>query len=134
MKHSHSANQVAAPFDKFEHARVIVAVNIRMPPIFNRSPISGFRNSQNFKPQLTKTREPPPRIHRDFMTAVENEPPKLGIDLRDQRALMSRIGSIERSDDSRIATLPSRPPSLNPRTSSHDPKLTRRDDEWKRQG
>src|ERR1700682_3640995 len=97
-----------------------------MPPILNRSPITGFSNGQNFKSQLTESREPPPRINRNLMTAAENQSPKFRIDLRDQRALMSSIRSIERRNRRCIATLPRRFPSLNATTSRHDDNLTLR--------
>ena len=131
MKHPNRANQIAPPFDQFEHMRLVGAVNIRMPQVFNRSPIAGLGNSENFKPQLSEARESAAGIHRNFMTAAENEPLELRINLRNQRALVSRIGSIERRDGRSIATLPRSFPNLDSRTHSHGSKLTRTAEEWK---
>jgi hypothetical protein len=126
MEHSHRADQIAAPFDQFEHVFGIRAVDIRMAPILDRGPIASFSNGKNFESQLSEAREAATREHRDFMTSAKNEPAKLGINLRNQRARMSSIRSIERRNTSRIATLPRRLPSLNATTSSHRSKLTRR--------
>jgi hypothetical protein len=122
MEHPHNADQIAAPFDQFEHVRLIGAVDIRMAPILDRGPITGFSDGKNFESQLGEAREAATRIHRDFMTSAKNEPAKLGINLRNQRARMSSIRSIERRDRRRIATLPCSFPSLNASTSSHELK------------
>src|SRR5258708_15106609 len=126
MEHSHSADKIAAPFDQFEHLRLDGAVDIRMPPILDRGTIARFGNGKNFESQLREAREAATRIHRDFMSPAKNQSPKFGINLRNQRALMSSIRRIERRNRRRIATLPRRLPSLNATTGRHELKLTRR--------
>ena len=97
-----------------------------MPPILDCGAIIGFGDGQNFESQFGEASEAATRINRNLMTAAKNQPPKLRIDLRNQRALMSSIRSIERRNRRRIATLPRRFPSLNATTSRHDDNLTLR--------
>jgi hypothetical protein len=132
MKHPHRADQIAAPLDQFEHVRLGGAVDIRMPPILDRSPITGFSNGENLKSQLSKASKSTARIHRDLMPPPKNQPAKLRINLRNQRALMSRIRSIERRHCGRIATLPRSFPNLNATARGHGDNLTRPDEEGKR--
>src|SRR5260370_29971531 len=105
-----------------------------MTPIFHGGAIAGFSDGNDRKMQLGEAGEAAARIHRNLVTATENEPAELGIDLRDQRALVSPIGGIERGDRRGIAAFPRRLPYLYASACRHETNLTQRIDQGKRQG
>src|SRR5216684_1819155 len=106
MKNANAADECVAPFDQLEHVNGICAVEIRMTPVFDRGAIAGFGDGEDFESQVGVALEAAARIHADFMMALQCELPQLWINLRDERALMSRVASVERDDARGVAALP----------------------------
>ncbi len=77
-----------------------------MAPVFDRGAIAGFGDAENFEQQFGVSLEAAARVHADFMMALQREPAQLRINLRDERALMSRVASVERDDARGIAAFP----------------------------
>src|SRR5271156_1243695 len=133
MKNANAADERVAPFDQLEQVRRIGGVEIRMAPIFDRGAIAGFGDREDFESQFRVALEAAARVHADFMMALQRPPAQLRIDLRDKRALMSRVASIECDDARRVATFPRGLPCFNASARvGHRNNLTRRKDKWKR--
>src|SRR5260370_12341456 len=65
-------------------------------------------------------------VHADLMMAVKREPARLRIKFRDERALMSRVASVERDDARRVAAFPRTLPGFNASARGrHRDNLTR---------
>ncbi len=85
-----------------------------MTPVFDCGAIAGFGDREDFESQFGVSLEAAARVHADFMMALQRQPSQLRINLRDKRALMSRVASIERDDARRIAAFPRGLPCLFP--------------------
>src|SRR5208282_6068969 len=127
MKNANAADQRVAPFDQLEHVRGICAVDIRVTPVFDRSAIAGFGEGEDLEPQFGIARKAAARVHGDLMMSLQCEPAQLRINLRDERALMSCVASVECDDARRIAAFPRSLPCFNTRArGGHGDNLTRR--------
>ncbi len=94
--------------------------------------IAGLGDGENFESQLGVALEAAARVNADLMMASERQFAQLRINLRDKRALMSRIASVERDDARGIAAFPRRLPSFNASArGGHTVNLTRCTDKWK---
>src|ERR1700686_1503399 len=103
-----------------------------MTPIFDCGAIAGLGDGEDFELQFGVALETAARIHPDFMMPLQRQPSQLRINLRDERALMSCVASVERDDARRIATFPRGLPCFNASArGGHRDNLTRRDDKWK---
>ena len=84
-----------------------------MAPVFDCGAIAGFGDGEDFESQFGVALEAAARIHADFMMALQRQAAQLRIDLRDKRALMSRVASVERDDARRVAAFPRGLPCFN---------------------
>ena len=79
-----------------------------MTAVFDCGAIAGFGDGEDFEPQFGVSLEAAARVHADFMMALQRQPAELRINFRDERALMSRVASVERDDARRDRGFPTR--------------------------
>ena len=104
-----------------------------MAPVFDRGAIAGFGDGENFESEFGVALETATRVHADFMMAVQRQPTELGIEFRDEGAVMSCVAGVERDDAGRIAAFPRGLPGFDASArGGHGDNLTRRKDKWKR--